>query len=141
MPNDLFARGSPTVGPASIRSRHAAEGLAERVTELGYPYSRSALVNLEYGRKSSIDLGELLVLAAALEVPPMLLLYPDLADGPVEALPGVRTTSFRAALWFGGHRCLLTVVFRQHSSDIFRAVQTQYAQSCGNTQAPSIVFP
>ncbi len=88
------------------KGRFSAEGLAERVTELGYPYSRSALVNLEYGRKSSIDLGELLVLAAALEVPPMLLLYPDLADGPVEALPGVRTTSFRAALWFGGEEPL-----------------------------------
>lgn len=89
------------------KGKFSAEGLAERVTELGYPYSRSALVNLEYGRKSSIDLGELLVLAAALEVPPMLLLYPDLADGPVEALPGVTTTSFRAAQWFGGEEPLV----------------------------------
>lgn len=88
------------------KGKLSAEGLAERVTELGYPYSRSALVNLEYGRKSSIELGELLVLAAALEVPPLLLLYPDLADGPVEALPGVTTTSIRAAQWFGGEEPL-----------------------------------
>ncbi len=88
------------------KGKLSAEGLAERVSALGYPYSRSALVNLEYGRRRSIDLGELLVLAAALEVPPMLLLYPDLADGPVEALPGVTTTSIRAAQWFGGEEPL-----------------------------------
>ena len=45
-----------------------------------------------------------MVLAAALEVPPVELLFPDLPDGEVEALPGVSATAFQAAQWFSGER-------------------------------------
>ena len=43
-----------------------------------------------------------MVLAAALEVPPVELLFPDLPDGEVEALPGRVTTSWQAVQWFSG---------------------------------------
>lgn len=49
---------------------------------------------------------DLLALAAALEVPPLQLLFPDLPFGEVEALPGVVERSVDAALWAGGWRGL-----------------------------------
>jgi len=86
------------------QGKFSAEGLAERVEALGYrPYSRSALVNLEYGRKRTVDVGELLVLARALGVSPAMLLYPGLPGREVEVIPGQRSSSWEAAQWFGGH--------------------------------------
>lgn len=45
---------------------------------------------------------DLVVLAAALDVPPVLLLYPDAPDGPVETLPGADSSSDEAIQWFSG---------------------------------------
>ncbi|AWK74263.1 hypothetical protein CBI38_24625 [Rhodococcus oxybenzonivorans] len=49
-----------------------------------------------------MDVAELSVLAAALEVPPVQLMYPDLADGQVEVLPARYVRSVEAARWFAG---------------------------------------
>ena len=43
-----------------------------------------------------------MVLAAALRIPPLTTLFPELPDGPVEVLPGVQATSWDAAAWFSG---------------------------------------
>lgn len=85
------------------RGRFTAEELAQTVESMGYrPYSRAALMNLEQGRKRTVDVGELLVLAKALQVPPLLLLYPGMTAGEVEVLPGHLASSWGAAQWFGG---------------------------------------
>ncbi len=77
--------------------------LAERTGELGYPISRVAIGKIETShREGKFDVAELLVLAAALDIPPMLLLYPGYPDGAVENLPGRSTDSRIAALWFSG---------------------------------------
>jgi hypothetical protein len=44
----------------------------------------------------------LLILAAALDVPPLALLYPDLPAGEVEIIPGRPGTSWDAYLWATG---------------------------------------
>jgi hypothetical protein len=44
----------------------------------------------------------LLVLAAALGIPPILLIYPAIPDGLVEALPGWDVASSEAMHWFYG---------------------------------------
>ena len=49
--------------------------LAERMKELGYPYTRAAVANLENGRKNSVDVAELLALASCLGVPPATLMF------------------------------------------------------------------
>lgn len=88
------------------RGRHSAQWLADRTAELGHPISRAAITNLENGRKTGVDVAELLVLAAALKVPPAALLYPNVPDGPVEVLPGQIVTSLDAVQWFSGEELL-----------------------------------
>lgn len=85
----------------------AAE-LSRRTAELGLPISRAVISDLETGRKRTLDVSELIVLARALGVPPLQLIYPNLPDGVVEAWPGAGLpegsglSSFRAAQWFSG---------------------------------------
>jgi len=86
----------------ALRGKHSAQWLADRTKNLGHPISRTAISNLEVGRKLSLDVPELIVLAMALGVPPLLLLYPELSAGEVEVLPGQRTTAWSAAQWFAG---------------------------------------
>jgi len=74
-----------------------AQQLAERCAELGVPIHRTTITKIENGRPR-FDLGELIVLAAALDVAPVALIYPHLPDGEVERLPGDRGSS-AAAVW------------------------------------------
>ena len=86
----------------TARANRSAQWLADETERLGCPISRAAIANYESGRKKGLDGAELLVLAAALRIPPLTILFPDLPDGPVEVLPGVQTTSWNAAAWFSG---------------------------------------
>jgi transcriptional regulator with XRE-family HTH domain len=86
----------------TARASRSAQWLADETERLGYPISRAAIANYESGRKKGLDVAELLVLAAALRIPPLTILFPDLPDGPVEPLPGVPTSSWDAAAWFSG---------------------------------------
>lgn len=77
--------------------------LSEKTAALGYPVSRIAISKIEQGKRAGkMDLSELLVLARALAVPPVLLMYSDQMDGEVEAIPGQRISSFLALRWFSG---------------------------------------
>src|SRR6478609_875348 len=95
------------VGQAVQKRRNAlnltAQQLAERTAELGYPITRVAISKIETNKRvGKLDVAELLVLAAALDIPPVLLLFPGFPDGPVESLPGRDTESRKAVLWFSG---------------------------------------
>ncbi|OZC80534.1 transcriptional regulator [Rhodococcus sp. 06-418-5] len=85
----------------------SAAKLADRTVDIGFGISRSVVADLETGRKKSIDVPELLVLAAALGVSPAQLLYPDLPKGPVEILPGLEQESHDALRWFSGEAGLM----------------------------------
>ncbi|WP_406817393.1 XRE family transcriptional regulator [Mycobacterium sp. M23085] len=98
---------SHRVGVAVRERRHtlkvSAADLARRTTELGYPISRVAIGKIENGhREGKMDLAELLVLAAALAIPPVMLIYPALPHGSVEVLPGLEVDSVDALEWFVG---------------------------------------
>lgn len=80
----------------------SAQWLADRTVELGHPVSRTAISEFETNKRKTISVADLTVLAAALGVPPIALIFPDLPDGKVEALPGVEATSIAAAQWFSG---------------------------------------
>jgi transcriptional regulator with XRE-family HTH domain len=84
------------------RAGRSAQDIADRTAELGYPISRAQIANYETGRKKNLDIAELLILAAALDVPPLVLLYPDLPAGKVEVIPGQVGTSWDAYLWAAG---------------------------------------
>jgi transcriptional regulator with XRE-family HTH domain len=82
----------------------SAQQLAERTRELGYHVPRSVIANLENDRRDTIGVGELLVLAAALDVPPTMLVTPVGIESSVEILPGVQVSPWKARGWILGAR-------------------------------------
>jgi len=86
----------------NARGARSAQWLADETARFGYPISRAALANYESGRKKGLDVTELMTIAVALEVPPLVLLFPDLPDGAVEVMPKLPISSWDAAAWFSG---------------------------------------
>jgi 8-oxo-dGTP diphosphatase len=76
----------------------SAQQLADRCAELGAPMHRSVIANLENGRRPSVSVAELLVLARALDVPPLRFLVP-LENDTVELLPGEYRDPWTATNW------------------------------------------
>lgn len=81
----------------------SAQRLSDRCAELGLRIERSVLSNLEGGRRTTLTVAELLVLAAALSVAPVLLVFPVGRAEDGEMLPGLTVPTWSAAQWFGGH--------------------------------------
>ncbi|POX98885.1 transcriptional regulator [Mycobacterium kansasii] len=81
----------------------AAE-VSRRTAELGYPISRGAVAKIESNlRSGKVDLAEVLVLAAALDIPPALLLFPQVStDGGAVILPGFVAKEDDAVRWMAG---------------------------------------
>lgn len=80
----------------------SAQQLADRTAELGYPLTRSTIASLESGRRGTVTLADLLVLAMALDVPPVALVFPVGRVASVEPLPGVTDDPLAAAEWWSG---------------------------------------
>lgn len=87
---------------AGYRKAHGltAEQLAERCALPGI--TRVVITRLENGRRDSVSTAELQVLAKALDVPPVLLLFPVGLQEAVEVLPGVTADPWHAVRWFNG---------------------------------------
>lgn len=96
---------------AELKKQRAAKGLtAEALSEacsaLGFPISRLAISRLESGRRSAMEIAEFLVLAQALDIPPVSLAFP-LTQGPTTHMaPLVETSTWEAATWFTGENAL-----------------------------------
>ncbi|WP_231912711.1 helix-turn-helix transcriptional regulator, partial [Rhodococcus sp. EPR-157] len=85
----------------------SAVELSSRTTDLGYPITRGTIAKIEGGhRGGKFDVVEVFILAAALEVPPALLMFPEFPDGPVSPVPTSDLSSFRAALWLVGEETI-----------------------------------
>lgn len=80
----------------------SAQDVANRCRDAGHLVSRATLTNLENGRRTSITVSELLAVANALGVPPVLLVCPFGQDDDVELLPGQAAPVDLAALWLCG---------------------------------------
>ena len=81
----------------------SAEALAERCDALGMPsFTRQVVMRLEHSRRENVSVSELSVLAAALEISPVLLIYPLGLAEVTEYLPGRRAEPFDAARWWSG---------------------------------------
>jgi transcriptional regulator with XRE-family HTH domain len=81
----------------------SAQQLAGRCAELGMPsVSRVVITKLENGRREAVSTAELQVLARALDVPPVLLLFPLGQAETVEVLPGLNVDPYAAIEWFSG---------------------------------------
>lgn len=74
----------------------SASRLSEACSDLGYGIPRSTIANLESGRKESVPVHELVVIAEALGVPPLHLLYPIDLPSSVQYVPTVDISAYDA---------------------------------------------
>lgn len=91
-----------------LRGNKSAQWLADRTKALDHEVSRSVISDLENGRRRYVTTAELTVLAAALNVSPVVLVYPGPYQNKVEILPGRESAEFNAAQWFSGLQRLQT---------------------------------
>ncbi|MFI9845167.1 helix-turn-helix domain-containing protein [Nonomuraea sp. NPDC051941] len=91
------------------RQNLSVQTVANRCAEMGVPITRPKLAKLESGHGNLLTVPELLVLAHALDTPPLLLLAPvGRTDSAVEIVPGVETDPHTAAAWIDGSAPLPT---------------------------------
>jgi transcriptional regulator with XRE-family HTH domain len=81
--------------------------VADRTQELGHPISRTAISEYETGKRKTMPVSDLVVIARALNVPPALLLYPGQPDAAIEYLPGKELCSIDAVQAFAGERSVV----------------------------------
>lgn len=86
----------------NARGERSLLWLEQRTEQLGHKVGRGAISRLENGRRESITVNEWLVLAAALEVPPVLLLFPDFPYGETDYLPDKQGSAYHASEWLSG---------------------------------------
>ena len=89
------------------RGRRSARELSEETDRFGYHRSKQVIGKLDSTGRD-LRVAEFLVFAAALDVPPALLLFGGYPDGVVEYLPGRECTSKQAVDWFSGAGLLPT---------------------------------
>ncbi len=81
----------------------SARELADRCAQLGLPaLTRTVITKLENGRKESVSTAELMVLARALGVPPVMLMFPFGEQRTVEITPGEFVGTVDAMYWVAG---------------------------------------
>jgi transcriptional regulator with XRE-family HTH domain len=78
--------------------------LSSRCGELGLPLDRNVITKIERGHRNSVTVDEVMVLAAALDVAPIRLLFGVGTEAESEPLPGEVREPFRAAQWFTDER-------------------------------------
>lgn len=104
---DWSTRLALTIAGEVRRHRQAqglsAQQLSERCAAWGMPIQRSVLANLESGRRTTVTVAEVLVLSAALGVPPATLLFPAGHVQSVEVLPNGWQQPVAAVDWISGH--------------------------------------
>lgn len=65
----------------------SAQDLADQCEQLGHPIPRNVIANMESGRRASLPLVDVMVLAAALETYPVCLIFPVGYVGRTQELP------------------------------------------------------
>ncbi|MEU6386618.1 helix-turn-helix transcriptional regulator [Streptomyces bauhiniae] len=81
----------------------SAQDLADKCEEIGHPIPRNVIANMESGRRSNLPLVDVIVLAEALNTPPICLVYPVGYVDDVQRLPLQHpTTSLDALRRFTG---------------------------------------
>lgn len=91
-----------------LRGRRSAQWLSDRTHQLGYRVSRAVISDLETGRRRYLTTAELSVIAAALDIAPVALLYPGPYNESIEALPNVEIPKRWAVQWFSGEFSAIT---------------------------------
>lgn len=111
--------------------------LAIRCSELGWPaLTEGALFNLETGRRNAagirrreVTADEIMVLAAALDVPPVTLMLPIGESAAVEILPGRTVPVAEAADWISGEDPAASDAYRDAMAPLRRQRQLESAMA------------
>ena len=77
----------------------SVQQLSDAIARFGVTIERPVLSNLLTGRRNTVSVAEWLLLAAALQVPPLLLLFPVGRVDVMEPLPGVELSPLAALSW------------------------------------------
>lgn len=85
-----------------LRGSRSQQWLSDRTDALGYRIPHPTIAELENHQRAHVSTAELAVLAKALDVAPVRLLYPSAYPTELDVLPGVPATSWSAAEWFSG---------------------------------------
>jgi transcriptional regulator with XRE-family HTH domain len=80
----------------------SAQRLSDECKKLGLDLSRATISDLENHRRTHFGIPELLVMARALGVSPLRLLFRVGIEAEAEVLPGDVRSPFRSAQWFAG---------------------------------------
>lgn len=99
-PDEITARIAAEI--KRLRGDRAGQWLSDRTAELGQRVSRSTISEIETGRRKSITVADLIILAAALDTVPLALIYPGPYDQDVRALPELEVPQIWAVRWFSG---------------------------------------
>jgi hypothetical protein len=78
----------------------SAKVLSNRTADLGFEIPRNTITNLENGRKESVPVHEVAVLAAALGIAPADLLLPVATEESVSVLPETTGSTVQSGNWF-----------------------------------------
>ncbi len=95
--------GTAAVRVKELRKRtgRSAARLAEEMTNVGVPWKREIVANLESGRRDRLDVDELLALAAVFQVPPVALLI-DPTSATTAVTPTLEMPTSHVLLWMLG---------------------------------------
>ncbi|MFI9273911.1 helix-turn-helix domain-containing protein [Kitasatospora sp. NPDC052896] len=99
---DVAARVAERIRATRDTAGLTVPELAQRCADRGLAIPRTTITNLETGRRTSVDLAEFLVIADALGVPPISLLFPIGTAATVDVLPGREVSTWDAVAWFTG---------------------------------------
>ncbi|MFH8381136.1 helix-turn-helix transcriptional regulator [Kitasatospora sp. NPDC018058] len=115
---------------AEVRRRRkelgmTAQDLADACEELGHPIPRNVIANWESGRRLTLTVPELLVLAKAVDTPPAELVFPLGGSAQVGCLPGESRDPWTAFSWFTGEDLDYgdAAVFREYAN-VERRIRT-----------------
>lgn len=117
----------------------SAQQLSDRCAEAGMPIQRSVLANLESGRRTTVTVAEVLVIARALGLPPGVLLFPVGYVADFEILPGGWQEPHVGLDWFGGQLAFSSddagslkdsplALIREHQSLVRNLIRTRQTQ-------------
>lgn len=91
-------------GIEKARIGRSDQWISQQTEKLGHPISRTAISEYRRGVRKVMPVTDWLTISAALGVPPISLLFPDLPDGEVQLFPVVTSNSFDALRWVTGER-------------------------------------
>lgn len=116
-------------------SKQSAQWLSDKTEQLGLKMTRQAIADLENGRRRFVTTAELVILAVALDTPPVCLVYPGPYDNSIEIVPDRQGAEFDAAQWFSGIDLGVPIVPAQESkvelgATLIQPKGSKHGESC-----------